>query len=180
MESTYSYQVFENDFELTVSCNGETVKALKSSFNDIESMEQLENTILMQLAGQKYILRKAALAPDSAFFKACEEKNDKPKLQAPRGLLRVYSIVLFALSIAALFAALFTLATVSESEGAGIEDIWAKNMWVFFLYIPIPIASLLLGFYLKKNGYAYKKNVIIGIAMTAALCVYGSFSFIFS
>ena len=36
------------------------------------------------------------------------------------------------------------------------------------------------GFYLKKKGYKYKKNVIVGFIMAALLCIYGSFTFIFA
>ena len=53
-------------------------------------------------------------------------------------------------------------------------------MWVFFLFLPIPIASIVSGFYLKKKGYKYKKNIIVGFIMAALLCIYGSFSFIFA
>ena len=55
-----------------------------------------------------------------------------------------------------------------------------ENMWVFFLFLPVPIASIGFGFYLKKKGYKYKKNVIVGFIMATLLCVYGSFTFIFS
>ena len=55
-----------------------------------------------------------------------------------------------------------------------------ENMWVFFLFLPVPIASIVFGFYLKKKGYKYKKNVIVGVIMAALLCIYGSFTFIFS
>ena len=54
-----------------------------------------------------------------------------------------------------------------------------ENMWVFFLFLPVPIASIVFGFYLKKKGYKYKKNVVVGIIMAALLCIYGSFNFIF-
>ena len=58
-------------------------------------------------------------------------------------------------------------------------DRLTKDMWVFFLYLPVPIASIAFGIYLKKKGYAYRKNVIVGIVMAALLCIYGSFTFIF-
>ena len=49
-----------------------------------------------------------------------------------------------------------------------------------FLFLPIPIASIVFGFYLKKKGYKYKKNVIVGVIMAVLLCIYGSFAFVFS
>lgn len=45
---------------------------------------------------------------------------------------------------------------------------------------PIPIASIVWGFVLKSKGCKYKKNIIVGIIMTVLLCMYGSFTFIFS
>ena len=62
----------------------------------------------------------------------------------------------------------------------GINQAMTENMWVFFLFLPIPIASIVFGFYLKKKGYKYKKNVIVGFIMAALLCIYGSFTFIFA
>ena len=40
------------------------------------------------------------------------------------------------------------------------------------------MAKLLL-FILKKKGYKYKKNIIVGFIMAILLCIYGSFTFLF-
>ena len=72
--------------------------------------------------------------------------------------------------------------TVNEvySSRDGMKIYGKLYMWIFFLFLPVPIASIVFGFYLKKKGYKYKKNVIVGIIMAALLCIYGSFTFIFS
>ena len=53
------------------------------------------------------------------------------------------------------------------------------NMWVYYLFTPIPIASFCAGLIFRKKGYPYKKNLIAGIIVTLLLCVYGSYPFIF-
>ena len=85
------------------------------------------------------------------------------------------SILLFVLSICTLWGALLGVSILSE-----IHPNMADNMWVFFLFLPIPLASVVFGFYLKKKGYRYKKNVIVGWIIAALLCIYGSFTFIFA
>ena len=57
---------------------------------------------------------------------------------------------------------------------------FVENMWLFFLWTPIPIASVVFGYKLKARGYKYQKNVITGFIMAALLCIYGSFSLIFA
>ncbi len=54
-----------------------------------------------------------------------------------------------------------------------------EYMWVCFLFIPLPLASAVLGiiFFIKK--YKCKKNIIAGFIMCVILPIYGSFSFIF-
>ena len=87
----------------------------------------------------------------------------------------VISDWLFVLSVLSIFGAIFVVSLLSE-----ITYVMTEHMWVFFLFLPIPLASFAFGFRLKKKGYDYKKNVIAGIIVAALLCVFGSFTFIFS
>ena len=85
------------------------------------------------------------------------------------------STVLIIFSILSIPGALIGIAILS-----GINNLFTENMWIFFLFTPIPIASIVIGSYLKSKGiYKYQKNIVVGIIMTALLCIYGSFSFIF-
>ena len=93
----------------------------------------------------------------------------------PNDKLNAISILLFVLSIATLWGGLFLVSMLSS-----IDKVMTEDMWVFFIFLPIPISSIAFGFYLKRKGYKYLKNIIVGIIMTGLLCGYGSFTFIFA
>ena len=175
LESTYSYEIFEGYFILNISKNEEITKTLKIYFEDIEKIQSFGNYLVLQIAGQSYMIKKDALTPESAFVTFCNNTPNKVEAKKPKDKLKVISILLFVLSICTIWGALIGVAILS-----GINQAMTENMWVFFLFLPVPIASIVFGFYLKKKGYKYKKNVIVGVIMAALLCIYGSFTFIFS
>jgi hypothetical protein len=47
--------------------------------------------------------------------------------------------------------------------------------WILWLFLPISISNILYAFYLKKQNYKFKSNLIIGIIFTFLLFIYGSF-----
>ena len=175
LESTYSYKIFDEYFMLNISKNEEITKTLKIYFEDIEKIQSFGNYLVLQIAGQSYIIKKVALIPESAFITFCNNTPNKVEAKKPKDKSKIISIILFVLSICTILGALIGVAILS-----GINQAMTENMWVFFLFLPVPIASVVFGFYLKKKGYKYKKNVIVGIIMAALLCIYGSFTFIFS
>ena len=175
LESTYSYEIFEGYFILNISKNEEVTKTLKIYFDDIEKIHSFGNYLVLQIAGQSYIIKKDVLIPESTFITFCNNAPNKVEAKKPKDKLKIISILLFVLSICTIWGALIGVAILS-----GINQAMTENMWIFFLFLPVPIASIVFGFYLKKKGYKYKKNVIVGIIMAALLCIYGSFTFIFS
>ena len=175
LESTYSYKIFDEYFMLNISKNEEITKTLKIYFEDIEKIQSFGNFLVLQIAGQSYIIKKAALVPESAFITFCNNTPNKVEAKKPKDKSKIISIILFVLSICTIWGALICVAILS-----GINQAMTENMWVFFLFLPVPIASIVFGFYLKRKGYKYKKNVIVGVIMAALLCIYGSFTFIFS
>ena len=91
-----------------------------------------------------------------------------------KGMLNTLSLILFICSFLTIFGAAFVLTFFDESYY--MTDL----MWIFFLFLPIPLASVLISFYLKHKGYSYLKNLIAGIIMIVVLGLYGSFAFFFS
>jgi hypothetical protein len=120
-------------------------------------------------------VRKRELKENSAFY-SYMYKNLTKTIDSPvPNKWRVMSIILFVASLLSILGALVLVNTVSTVNGLFIE-----NMWMFFLFVPIPIASIVFGYYLKKKEYKYKKNVIVGFIMAVLLLIYGSFSFVFA
>ena len=174
-EIVYLYEIFEEYFMLTISQNKEIRRTQKVYFDDIEKIQVIENYLSLQISGQLYVLKKDMLAPDSVLLEYCNRVPDKVESKKPKDRLRLISILLFVLSIATIWFSLIGVAVLSSSNMAMTE-----NMWVFFLFLPIPIASVVFGFYLKRKGCKYMKNVVVGFIMASFLCIYGSFSFIFA
>lgn len=88
---------------------------------------------------------------------------------------KALSLTLFILSIASIFFALIVMAILSSF--VNVNDAY-KNMWVFFVFAPIPIGSVIFGFICKKKGISAKKNIITGFIMLPFLIIYGCFCFI--
>lgn len=175
LQSTYSYEMFEGYFVLNISRNEEITRTLKIYFDDIEKIQAFGSYLVLQISGQSYIIKKDVLIPESAFIAFCNSAPNKVEAKKPKDKFKIVSILLFVLSICTIWGALIGVAILS-----GINQAMTENMWIFFLFLPIPIASIVFGFYLKKKGYKYKKNVIVGFIMAALLCIYGSFTFIFA
>lgn len=81
---------------------------------------------------------------------------------------KVGSILLFIFSIFSFPLAFVTLGLVARNK-----DFFEQYYWIFFLYVLIPLSSIVYGILLKKKGYGGKKNVIIGGLMTPMLCLFG-------
>lgn len=95
--------------------------------------------------------------------------------------IKIILLVLFILSIASIQVALMILgitmlhSPIPESMAAMVE-----HMWIFYLFIPIPLASVALGFVYIRKGYKCLKNIIAGVIMVFLLCVFGSFTAVFA
>ena len=150
--STYSYEIFEGYFILNISKNEEITKTFKIYFEDIEKIQSFGNYLVLQIAGQSYIIKKDALISESTFITFCNNTPNKVEAKKPKDKLKIISILLFVLSICTIWGALIGVAILS-----GINQAMTENMWIFFLFLPIPIASIVFGFYLKKKGYKYKR-----------------------
>lgn len=170
--STYEYQIFDDHISATICHDGEETRA-RFDFADIERIEQLDKWLLVHSGGTSYIIRKNELQENSVIYSFMYQNPAKVKKITLLDRWRIISILLFIASLLSIWGALTLVAVVSEANGLFVE-----NMWLFFVMTPIPIASIMFGRVLKKKGYPYKKNIIVGIVMTLLLCVYGAFIFI--
>lgn len=172
--TTYEYRLFDGYYLLTLYRDGEKVRESQRSFTEIESLKSLGEFLVLQEGGQYLILRKRDLQENSAFYSYLYHHPENPKALPAPGWRGMLANALFVLSLLSIYGALALVNKVSESP----TDT-TKNMWLFFLFTPIPIASAAVGFLWKARGYRYKKNVVAGIFMTVLLCLYGLFTFLF-
>lgn len=104
------------------------------------------------------------------------ERNAGP-LPSMKGNPKVIQVVLLLLFILSFFTFFFGfyLVTINSSDAKSMIE----NMWRYFLLVPIPLASLILGIIYEKKGFKAIKNIVAGVIFTAQLLGFGSFTFIF-
>ena len=77
---------------------------------------------------------------------------------------------------------LFILTILSFIFAENIISIISINteyLWTMWLWLPIPILSIILGIKYKKRGIKCKKNIIAGFIIAFLLLVFGAYTFIF-
>ncbi len=174
-KSTYEYKVFENYISVNIYRENEKIRESKCFFTDIEQIQQFDKWLLLQFGGQSFIIRRSYLKEGSAFYSYMYKNPSKITNKSTPNRWKVLSVIFFVAALLSIFAAMVLVAVVSNEN-----HLFVENMWLFFLLTPVPIASIVLGFVLKTKNYKYQKNIIVGIIMTAFLCIYGSFPFIFA
>ena len=101
-----------------------------------------------------------------------EEITDKH-----RNLVKRLLLVTFIASILSIFIAMLICGVCANSSPIPEYHLtMAEYMWVFYLLMPIPAASAILGFVFLTKKYKCKKNIIAGIIMIVLLAIYGSFT----
>lgn len=173
-KSDYYFKIFEDYITINIYRENEKIRESKCCFKDIERIQLLDKWLVLQFEGQAFILRKEELKENSEIYSIMDKNLSKSSKGVLYGKLKIISNLLFTTSLLSLFLALYWVMALSNANNLFIE-----NMWIFFLMIPIPLASAIFGFIMKFKGYKYKKNVIIGIIMTIIMLIYGSFTFIF-
>ena len=178
MDSVYSYEMFDDCFVLNIFRNGEMLKAMKIYFADFEKVNIFKDYIVLQAYGQLFIFKKKEIIRESKFYEYCEKHTAKYIKRAPkvhsRGGKRVASILLFIFSIASIVLAGILIGIFNGSLPPEKYD----YMWVFWLFLPLPIASVAYGIYLKGKGFRFAKNVVAGVIMSVLLFLYGSMGYL--
>lgn len=91
------------------------------------------------------------------------------------GKVRAFMIILFILTLCCMYFAPMSMAWADKlNPQHGFS--FVKNTWVFWCWLPIPIASILLGLKYIKVGVKCKKNIIGGFIIAFLLLFYGNCS----
>lgn len=174
IKNTYHYEVGEKGIRVRVVRDGECKFFFDIDYTDVKSVTEYGDFIVIVYDNRSYILRKTELRQDSPLWQFLQTHPSKKKQKPPMDKWQKLSLTLFVLSILTIWFSLFAVAIAT-----GINGMFESNMWLFFLFIPIPVASIIVGFYLKPKGYKVLKNIVAGFIMTGVLCLYGSFCFMF-
>lgn len=88
--------------------------------------------------------------------------------------IKIMMIVLFVLTIMSLWAAMLTWMIINDINNVPMIN-YTKNMWIIWLWLPIPILSITLGLKYKNMGFKCTKNIVAGFIVGFLLLIYGSF-----
>lgn len=171
-QTTYTYDFYDNYFHVSIHRNGEEEKEETVNFFELNNITDIGTYLILQTTSGSFIIRKSDLNSDSILFSEYWKRQENAVPQKATGLWSALSWIFCMGSYFSIYGAL-----VVESELSQVNHLFTENMWVFFLFVPIPIASIIIGVLLKKKGLKYKKNIVAGIIMTIFLCIYGSMAF---
>ena len=168
---SYRYNLYQDGFSVHIYENEEL-----SSFNEVpfSSLGLIENTdTFLLLTDQRfhitYSFRKADLNPQSILFLLSRKVPTAKSLDKPTGIWDIISDLSFILAILSLpLAILFTSSAPLYDE---IKKIIWGTTWRAGIFLPVPIASIIIGCILKSKKLRYKKNIITGIIMTVVLVI---------
>lgn len=110
---------------------------------------------------------------DSSNFKELDNfKNTDNTLS-----ISYFITFLFILTIGSLWGALWSYSLIDELNPQHAFN-FLKNTWIFWCWLPIPIASIVLGFKYKNKGINCTKNIVGGFIIGFLLLIYGTFCLI--
>ena len=171
------------------SCNDWSYQSLKSARSDGEIM-------VLQGPESMIAFRLADLQGDAPWILSALKANAK-KYSAPNWLLPnrlplkhplslrlkgkryyLWKNILLVLFVASLGCLLFAMPLCALLSRLGGLPEFTRYLWGFYLLLPIPMASILLGCWGIRQGIPAKKNVIAGAIMAGLLVIYGSIGFL--
>lgn len=94
-------------------------------------------------------------------------------------IIRPISVLLNIMMPLSLLVALAIVSLSSERYGpiTTIDGLYYSlmNIWVFWLFLPLTLGSLIFGLIYKKRNYKTKGNIIMGVIFSILLLTFGSF-----
>ena len=114
-------------------------------------------------------------------LKKLKATGESPAEYGKSGMgVRALLLTMFVLSLLTIFIAVFAvMICIKTSPLPDFGFNMTEYMWIFLVFIPLPLASAILGIVFIKKGYKCKKNIVAGFIMCALLAVYGCFTFAF-
>ncbi len=168
-QSEYTYDVFDDHFTVTIT-HPDKKRSINIKPENVQKVSFTEKYVIIQVENELFSIKRSLLSEDSRLFTHLRLATAKAPMPRAKAKWRALSIILFIASILSIFAALITVGVVTSYNNS-----FNGNMWLFFVYLPIPIASIVFYALLKRKGIVFKKNLIVGIIMSVFLCIYGSF-----
>ena len=171
LERTYFYEVYDDRFVVRITRNEEIVTLRQVLFSEVKQVRTIGNVLLLESGGQHFMFKRDALIPDSAIAALQAPSPGRGATPAPRDRYRKLSDLFILLPIFSIFAGFLAGGFAASLLGTD------RTTWVFFLFLPVPLAAIAVGILLKKKGRRYQKNLVVGIVTALILCGLGSIHF---
>ncbi len=175
LRSEYSYDFYDNYFEVRISRDGIVNKTFKIQYTEIEKPCDIGAFFLFQFNGQLFYIRKSDLKENSVLLGLFNKESQKQFSEQKNKNIQIISRLLVLGCVFSLFIVPQILEALSQFNGKSVE-----NSWVFFLFLPVTIGSAIFGYKTKSRNLKTTKNIVIGIIMSIIFFIYGMFCVIFS
>ena len=170
----YQYDIYEDHFIETILCNNEWSCSAKFAFSQVQHIQFFDRFITFENNNRLFVFKSEQIPTTSRLYLILKAKCNDKRTQKPHPGWNAVSIILFVLS---LLSILFAVIAWGKSLSFVATPDSGKRLWVCFLFVPIPVSSIIFAAEAKSKGMIFRKNMIAGIIMTVLLCLYGSMSF---
>ena len=156
----YTYYLYENRFTLqTKNSDGSALDFVVPYVKIMRAQRINAFLILTDTQENEYLFRERDLSSSAITRLTCELSSQKRYTKAD-GVWRVVSILSFVFAIVS-YPVSALCANISIQDFSGI--------WKVAFFLPIPIASIVIGCIMKSKGLRYRKNLIAGIIITCVM-----------
>lgn len=177
--NSYRYDFYREHFTLRVEKDGALSSFFVIPYAQITRVENADDFTFVYYNNKRAlcVLRKSDLQPDSVLFRIMPHVPKKKTYRNAFGVWRAVSVISFVLAIVSLPAALWLMSAVTPA-GSALQETALPNFWIVSAILLVPVTSIVIGCILKSKGLQYKKNLILGIIMTAILVSMACVSFL--
>lgn len=156
-------------------------------YNQIIKLVETDTHFYLQISSGIIILQKNKCSDNLISFikekcinKLTQKKNNDKEMKTEKNInlnnIERNMKILFVLTLLSIWGALWTTRLFPVNNSL---DPLLENMWVFWLWLPLPIISIILGFKYKKVDIKCTKNIVAGFIVGFLLLMYGCFNFLF-
>ena len=165
----YCYRIYKDRMEVEIHSQNGDDAAYVIPYRQISSVIYHKTFYLPVHNDRTLLLRKADLAPDSVLHKVLPPKVNPKTIPLSHRLRK--NVMLLPL----LLCLLGFLGAIAVSS---YFDLLFTQSWVWYCFLPFPIASILLGIRLRKKHRDASAAIITGIVTAVVMLLVGSICFI--
>lgn len=178
----YAYEMYHNYMITRVFKGQDEIKTFKTYLNGFKRcwetpycyfLERNDNTI--------FTIKKAFLSEHSSIGYFCQQlKTSKTDFSSVKvTLLKTSGHALFIGCFISFLTAMVLIGIASEPLTASSQQ-FLDHLRTFHYFLPVPIASIIVGILLNLNKIRNKKNIIAGVVIGLLMLIYGFFPTIFA